>query len=96
MCDTIYKGKSQQIFKRIMDSHFFDPTYYQKLTKIIFFSYHYEQHFKSTASRIDQRYFMLLKLVNNINTIRAIKAFMKPNFTPCMEERLTILKRYVI
>ena len=35
---------------------------------------------------------MVLKVVNKINPIAAMKSFTKPNCNVCMEERLTIIK----
>ena len=36
---------------------------------------------------------MTSKVVNQVNPIGAMKTFTKPNFNPCIQERLTILKK---
>ena len=53
MCDAIYRGNTQQNFKKIMDGHFSDL---QRLIKngkkSDSFASHFEQHYNTTASRI--------------------------------------------
>ena len=91
LCDTIYIVKSQQTFRKIMDSHLSDFNCILKNgQKSYSFAVHYEQHFKSTASHTGLRKFILFKLVNHINTIGEIRPFIKPNYNLLMEEILTI------
>ena len=56
------------------------------------FDSHFEQHFNSTTLRTDLRKYMAFKLVNKLNTIRAMKTIMKHSYNLSMEEHLTILK----
>ena len=59
-------------------------------------SAHYKQHFKYIMSCTELRNFTTLKLFRQINKIGSMKSFVKPNCNLCMEERLIILKIYVI
>ena len=79
-----------------MDGHFSDLLRLLKNgQKSDLFAAHFEQHSNTTTSRIDLRKYMTFKVVKQKNPIRAMKTFTKPNFNPCMEERLTILKIYM-
>ena len=77
-----------------MDCHFSDLLRLLKNgQKSDSFSTHFEQHFKSTTSRIDLRKFTALQVVKQLNLIGVMKIFTKPNCKLCMEERLTIIKK---
>ena len=97
LCDAIYVGNTQQTNTKIADSYFFNV---QRLLengqKLDSFTAHFEQQFKPTTSRTDLREFMTLKVVNKISPIVVIKTFLKTNYNLCLEERLKILKSYVI
>ena len=56
------------------------------------FATHFEHNFNSTTSRADPRKYMTFKVVKQLNPIGAMNTSTKPNFNPCMEERLTTLK----
>ena len=56
------------------------------------FAADFKQHFNVTISRKDKRKYMTFKVVKELNSIGAMKFFMKPKFNLCMEDRLTILK----
>ena len=77
-----------------MDGYFSD---FQRLLKNGLtsdsFAAHYGQHLKSTTSRTDLCKCMMLKVVNNINSIVEIKSFMRANWNLCMDECLTVLKK---
>ena len=96
MCDAIYIGNTQQIFKKIMDGNFSDL---QRLLKngqkSDSFAAHFVQHFNNTTSRTDLCKYMKFKAINQLNPIGAMKTFTKPNCNLCMQECLTILKNYV-
>ena len=57
------------------------------------FAAHFKQHFNTIMSCTYLRKYMTFKVVKQINQIGEMKTFTKPNFTLCMEERLTILKK---
>ena len=92
MCDAIYRGNTQQNFKKIMDGHFSDL---QRLIKNgkkpVSFASHCEQHYNTTTSRTDLRKYMAFKVVKQLNPIGTIKTFTKPICNLCIEERLNIL-----
>ena len=86
MCDAIYKGNTQHTFKKIMDSHFSDAQCFLKNRhKSDSFSAHFEQHFKSTTSRMNLCKCMTFKVVKHLKPIEEMKSFAKPNFNLCME-----------
>ena len=94
MCDAIYIGNTQQVIKKRMDVHFSNILHLLKNEqKSDSFDAHFEQHFNYDTSRIYLHKYMTFKLVKHLNLIGAIKTFMKPNYNPCMEEFLTILKK---
>ena len=94
MCDNIYIGNTQQIFKKRMDGHFSDLLRLLKnRQKSDSFAAHFEQHFNSTTSRTDLRKYMKFKVVKQISLIGAMKKFTKPYCNLCMDECLTILKK---
>ena len=77
-----------------MDSHFSDLLHLLKNgQKSHSFYANFGQHFNSTTSHTDLRIYMTFKVVNQLNTIFAMKTFMKPNYNLCMEELSTILKK---
>ena len=93
MCDAIYIGNTQQTLKK-MDGHFYDLLRLLKSgQKSDSFDAHSVQHFNTTTSCTDLRKYMMFKVVNQLNTIGAMKAFTKPNYNLCLEKRLTILKK---
>ena len=97
MCDTIYIGNTQQTFKKIMDGHISDlQRLLKNRQKPDSFSAHFVQHFNDTTSRTQLRKCMTFKVIKQLNPIGAMKTFTKPNCNLCMQERLTILKCYVI
>ena len=78
-----------------MDSHFSNLLRILKNgQKSDSFSAHPEQHFNTTTTRTGLRKYMMFKVVNQINLIGAMKTFTNPNCNLCMEEWLTILKKY--
>ena len=80
MCDDIYIGNNQQIFRKRMDGHFSDVLRLIKnRKKYDSFAAHFEQQFNSTMSRTDLRKYMTFKVVKQINPIGAMKTFTKPN-----------------
>ena len=80
MCDPIYIGKTQQTFKKRMDSHFSDILRLLKNgQKSDSFAAHFEQHFNTTTSRTNLRKYMTSKVVKQLNPIDATKTFVKPN-----------------
>ena len=85
MRETLYIGKTQHTFKKIIEGHFSKmlslPKNRQKWDS---FADHFEQHFKSTTSRTDLCKCMTFKLVKQFNPIGARKTFMKPDFNLCM------------
>ena len=72
------------------------PKYYQKQTKSDSFDDHYEQHFKPTTSHNGLHKCMYSKVVKHLNLIGEMKQSKKPNWNLYEEERLTIIKSYVI
>ena len=74
ICDTIYIGNTQDIFKKIMDVHLSDILYLLKNgKKYDSFDAHFEHHFKSNKSHKDLRKCMMFKVVNQINPIGTMK-----------------------
>ena len=55
ICDAIYIGNTQQNFKTIMDSLFYDLLCLFKNRKSDSFDAHFKQHFKATMSHTDLR-----------------------------------------
>ena len=94
MCDALYMGNTQQIFKKRMYGNFSNL---QRLLKngqkSDSFTAHFVRHFNNTTSHIDLRKCMTFKVTKQLNTIGAMKKFAKPNCNICMQERLTILKK---
>ena len=83
MYEAIYIGKTQQIFKKIMDGHFYDLQCLLKNgQKPDSFAAHFVQHFNSTKTRTDIRKYMTLKVVKQINLIGAMKFFYKTKLKP--------------
>ena len=96
MCDAFYIGNTQQTFKKIKDGHFYDQQCLLKNgKKSDSLSSHFIQNFINTTTRTAPRKCMTFKVTKQLNTIGAMKKFMKPNYNLCMQERLTILKNYV-
>ena len=48
------------------------------------FAAHFEHHFNSTTSHTDIRKYMIVKVVNKLNPIGAMKTFTKRNCNLCM------------
>ena len=93
-CDAIYIGNTQQTFKRRMDGHFSDLQLLLKNgQKSDSFAAHFVQHFNNTMSRKDLHKCKPFKVIEQLNTIGAMKKFTKHNCNLCMQERLTILKK---
>ena len=77
-----------------MDVHFSDLLRLLKNgQKSDSFAAHFEQHFNTTTSHTELRKYMTFKVVKQLNPIREMKTFTKPNCKICMEEHLTILKK---
>ena len=94
MCDAIYKGNTQQTFKKITDGRFSDLLRLLKNgQKPDPLAAHFDQHFNATTSHTDLRKYMAFKVVKQINLIGAMKTFTKPSYNLCMKKRLTILKK---
>ena len=74
MCDAIFIGNTQQIFKKRMDGHFSDL---QRLLKngqkSDSFSAHFVQQFNTTTSCTDLHKYMTFKVVKQLNPIGAMK-----------------------
>ena len=56
------------------------------------FAAHLKHPFNTTTSLTDVSKYMTFKVLNQLNTIGAMKTFTKPNRNVCIQERLTILK----
>ena len=54
---------------------------------------HFEQHFKSTTSRMYLCKHMTFKVVKQLNTVEEMIPFAKPDYNICMEDRLMIIKK---
>ena len=86
MRDAIYKGNTQQTFKKIVDGYFSDLLRLLKNgQKSYSFAAHFEQHFNTNTSRTALRKYMKFKVVKQLNPIGAMKKFTKPNCNLCME-----------
>ena len=91
-CDAIYKGNTQQTFKKRMDGHFSDlQRLLKNRQKSDSLAAHFVQHFNSNTARTQLRKCMTFKVLKQLNPIGAMKTFTKPNCNLCMQERLTIL-----
>ena len=76
-----------------MDGHFSDlQRLLKKGKKTDSFAAHFVQQFNNTTSRTEIRKCMTFKVLKQLNTIGAMKTYMKPNSSLCMQERLTTLK----
>ena len=80
LCDNIFIRKTQQTFKKIMDSHFSDV---QRILingqKPDLLAARYKQHFKSNMTCTDLHRCMTSKVFKHIKTIGAIKSSKKSN-----------------
>ena len=93
--DAIYIVSTQHNLKKRMDGHLSDILRLLKnRQKSDSFAAHCEQHFNTTTPRKELRKYMTFKVINQLKLIGAKKKFTKPNCNLCMEERLTILKKY--
>ena len=93
MCDAIYKGNTQQTFKKRMDGNFSDLQLLLKNgQKSDSFAAHFVQHFNDTMSRTNSRKCITFKVAKQLNPIGTMKIFTKPNCNLCMQECLKILK----
>ena len=94
ICDAIYRGNTQQTFKKRMDGHFSDL---QRLLKngqkSDLFATHFVDNFNNTTSCINLRKCMTFNLLKKLNPIGAMKTFTKHNCNLCMQERLKILNK---
>ena len=94
VCDATYIDKLQQTFKN-------EQTVISPISSVLSrngqkldsFAAHFEQHFHASLQPADLRKFRTFKVVKQLNLIRAMKTFTKPNCNICMEERLTFLKK---
>ena len=76
-----------------MDKHFSNVQHIIKPgQKPVSFSSHYDKHFKFTTAHTYLNMCMGFKLVKHINNIGEMKTFTKPNFSLCIDKRLTVLK----
>ena len=76
MFEAIYIGKTQQILREIMDTHFSDLLHLLKNgQKSDSFAAHFGQHSNYTKSRTDIHKCVTSKLVKQINTIGAMKKY---------------------
>ena len=74
MCDAIYRGNTQQTFKKRMDDHFSDLLLLLKnRKKSDSFAAHFEQHFNTTTPHTDLRKYMTFKVEKQLNSIGAMK-----------------------
>ena len=65
MCDSIYIGNTDQIFKKRMDGHLSDLlSLLKNRQNSDSFAANFEQHFNTTKSRTDLSNYMTLKVVN--------------------------------
>ena len=100
MCEAIYIGNTQQTSNKRMEGHF---SYLLRCLKngqkSDSFAAHFEQYFNSTTPRTTPRTdlykYMTFKVVNQLNSIGAMKCFKKTNSNLGMKERLKILKNYL-
>ena len=93
MCDAIFIGNTHQTPNKIMDRHFYDLVRLLKNgQKSDSFSAHFKQHFNATTPHTYLRIYTTFKVVKQLNSIREMKTFTKPNCNLCMEECLTIVK----
>ena len=93
MCDAIYIGNTQQTFKKIMDSHFYDLLRLIKNgQKSESFAAHSEQNFNTTTSHTYLDEYISFKVVNQLKPIGAMETFTKTKCNILMQERLTILQ----
>ena len=96
MCEDIYIGKTQQIFKKIMNGHISDILRLLKNGQNSnSFAAHSKQHFNSTMSFTGVHGYMTFKEVKQLNWIGTMKTFTRPNCNLFIWELLMILKIYV-
>ena len=76
MCDAIYKGNTQQTFKKRMDGRFSDLLRLLKNgQKPDPLAAHFEQHFNATTSHTDLRKYKTFKVVKQLNLIGEMNSF---------------------
>ena len=72
MCEAIYIGNTQHIFKKMIDSRFSDLLRLLKIRqKSDSFAAHFEQHFKTTMPRIDLRKCMTFRVINQTWSVQS-------------------------
>ena len=80
LCDYIYMGNTHQIFRKRIGVYFSDvQSLLKNGQKSELFAVHFKQQFKSITPPMEWRKRETFKVVKQINPIREIGSFTKPN-----------------